>query len=172
MPRLYVADSSVARLTRLKTNKPATTGTSLVFELAARPVGPMAPQNAARCCRAAHQQLKYRSDGIWISDRILAAEFERYLEASRTKRRMASNVPGPLESRRRLGKRIMAELGIHAESSLPIWALHKAPDLSRWKWEPPTDAASRSERLATREILGTSLWTYLPGWLARWLGIG
>ena len=47
------------------------------------------------------------SNHIWISDELLAEAFNRYVRVSHTTRRYGSNVPGPLEARRRATKRRM-----------------------------------------------------------------
>jgi hypothetical protein len=44
---------------------------------------------------------------IWISDELLAEAFNRYVRVSHTTKRHGSNVPGPLEARRRATKRRM-----------------------------------------------------------------
>ncbi len=85
-----------------------------------------------------HRQAHHgRSDSVWIGDGVLATALERYCYVSRSARaqqaqRMASSVPGPMESRRRLGKRHMTELGIHqVHPTLPPWALPVSPDLTQ-----------------------------------------
>ena len=47
------------------------------------------------------------SNHIWISDELLAEAFNRYVRVSHTTRRYGSNVPGPLEARRRASRRRM-----------------------------------------------------------------
>jgi hypothetical protein len=47
------------------------------------------------------------SNHIWISDELLAEAFNRYVRVSHTTRRCGSNVPGPLEARKRATKRRM-----------------------------------------------------------------
>ncbi|EPE03969.1 fungal specific transcription factor domain containing protein [Ophiostoma piceae UAMH 11346] len=147
----------------------------------------MAPRPAARCCRAVRSHLAHSSaattaysDGVWITDLVLATAFVRYCHiaparttsppralASKslqpplsntaatpatiaprtTRRRFSGHVPGPLEARRRLGKRQMTEqLSLQLSLSgggppLPVWALPSAPDLRQWQWTPPRDAA-------------------------------
>ncbi|EFX01835.1 fungal specific transcription factor domain containing protein [Grosmannia clavigera kw1407] len=96
-------------------------------------------------------------------------------------RRLASNVPGPLESRRRLGKRQMADLHLHLHlhpAALPAaWtsaATSAAADLRRqWQWTPPRDAAARLAREA--DVRGVreaqNAWAAvveaMPTWLSR-----
>ncbi|KAL1892737.1 hypothetical protein Sste5346_006820 [Sporothrix stenoceras] len=121
----------------------------------------MAPRSASRCCRAVRIHLASPSasttsttsgaqiDGIWITDLVLASAFAHYCRISAlpasttTTRRFASNVPGPLESRRRLGKRQMTDQ-LSSQLSLgpggpllPAWGLPNTPDLREWTWSPP-----------------------------------
>ncbi|CAK7219189.1 hypothetical protein SCUCBS95973_003735 [Sporothrix curviconia] len=121
----------------------------------------MAPRSASRCCRAVRSSLAGPSssattipDGVWITDSVLASAFARYCQtvtlpsSPGTTRRFASNVPGPLESRRRLGKRQMTDqlslqLSLNPAGSMlpPAWALPNTPDLRQWQWSPPRDAS-------------------------------
>ena len=49
----------------------------------------------------------FGSNHIWISDELLSEAFNSYLRVSHATRRYGSNVPGPLEARRRASKRRM-----------------------------------------------------------------
>ena len=69
--------------------------------------------------------------------------FERYCAVSRAAARVsirhASSTPGPLESRRRMGKRNMGELSFGQQSAgAPLWEIANSVDLTQWKWQPPT----------------------------------
>ncbi|CAK7204450.1 hypothetical protein SEUCBS139899_007207 [Sporothrix eucalyptigena] len=133
----------------------------------------MAPPSASRCCRAVRSRLASPSsstsstaavsapDGIWITDSALANAFDRYCRilslpsSAGAARRFASNVPGPLESRRRLGKRQMTDqlslqLSLNPAGSMlpPGWALPNAPDLRQWQWSPPRDSAEWAQNLS------------------------
>jgi hypothetical protein len=64
------------------------------------------------CQRLAAQLLHppptpFGSNHIWISDELLSEAFNRYVSVSHATRRYGSNVPGPLEARRRASKRRM-----------------------------------------------------------------
>ncbi|KAI6350813.1 hypothetical protein MCOR25_010367 [Pyricularia grisea] len=63
---------------------------------------------------------------------------ERYFSVSQAvmSRRQASSVPGPMEARRRLGKRQMTD-AFQVHPSPPPWAFEFPMDLSKWRWEPP-----------------------------------
>ncbi len=120
----------------------------------------MPPRHASQCRRVLQTPIIPTRDGVWISDGQLAAAFERYCDISRQVRRKASSVPGPLESRRRLGKRQIADLNaIHNTHSLPFWALPNAVDMSKWQWEPPTSASEREQRRQHPEQLGFLGWS-------------
>lgn len=49
----------------------------------------------------------FGSNHIWISDELLSEAFNRYVRVSHASRRYGSNVPGPLEARKRAAKRRM-----------------------------------------------------------------
>ncbi|TLD27038.1 hypothetical protein PspLS_04866 [Pyricularia sp. CBS 133598] len=91
-------------------------------------------------CRLARsrQAVSAASEGIWITDRVLANAMERYFSVSQVvmSRRQASSVPGPMEARRRLGRRQMTE-AFQVHPSPPPWAFEFPMDLSKWRWEPP-----------------------------------
>jgi hypothetical protein len=112
------------------------------------------------CRRAVTRQLFQASESIWVSDEVLHHAFQRFLN-SRSGKRYGSFVPGPLESRRRLGKRRMA----HLSESVPttthhigsLWGFFGEIDNTRWQWEAPT---SRNSTEASN--------TALPSWLLEW----
>ncbi|KAL2134180.1 hypothetical protein VTI74DRAFT_841 [Chaetomium olivicolor] len=91
-------------------------------------------------CRAALQRPIFPSqNAIWITDSLLASAFERYCRVSRTWNRKASNVPGPLESQRRLGRRRMGDASSwYCPPTPPSWAFPVPLDLSQWTWKPPS----------------------------------
>ncbi|KAI5866595.1 hypothetical protein GGS23DRAFT_593337 [Durotheca rogersii] len=99
---------------------------------------------AAQYCRVAHRQLRPRHDGIWTLDALLSAAFQHFCMVSRKIARHGSSVPGPMENRRRLGRRRMGELNFgQPQCAAPPWGLESLADLTQWKWTPPTP----SERL-------------------------
>jgi hypothetical protein len=118
------------------------------------------PPRTARCCQAV-KNIRPSTDSIWISDALLAIAFERYYKVSISARQFSSFFPpGPLESRRRLGKRTLAAIhSEQAQATLPPWALGRLPDLTRWSWEPPTELAVREKRksLPKRWTVGDAL---------------
>ncbi|KAM0332593.1 hypothetical protein ACHAQA_002877 [Verticillium albo-atrum] len=103
----------------------------------------MPSRPTARCCRAA-KHLRAPLDNIWITDSVLASAFERYCHVSRLSRRNSSSVPGPLENRKRLGKRRITGLySADFQPTLPPWLIEFPADLTQWKWFPPTEPAVR-----------------------------
>ena len=87
---------------------------------------------------------------IWITDELLHDTFDRFCSLCTPKgRRHGSNVPGPLEARRRLAKRRMNNLSVGREvgpGTAPdspfvfglfdgLWRERTAQD--EWKYEPP-----------------------------------
>lgn len=98
-----------------------------------------------RPSRAAAQCL----DSLWITDEVLTDAFNRFARVSHTHtcRRYGSNVPGPLEARRRLARRRMALASVAASSGPPgpdLGALfgfgsgQPLPMENSWKWQAPS----------------------------------
>ncbi|PMD51729.1 uncharacterized protein K444DRAFT_238332 [Hyaloscypha bicolor E] len=119
----------------------------------------MLPRPAA-CCPAVKRHLFQPSDSIWVSDEVLRHAFQRFVN-SRSGKRYGSFVPGPLESRRRLGKRRMAHLTesapAPAHNTGPLWGFFGDVGNAQWQWEAPT----------TRKSTGAST-AALPAWLLEW----
>ncbi|KAK1987941.1 hypothetical protein LZ30DRAFT_777232 [Colletotrichum cereale] len=117
----------------------------------------------ARCCRAVQQQIRAPLGNIWITDSALASAFERYCHVSRLARRNSSSVPGPLENRRRLGKRKMTDLHMNTQPTLPPWAVSFPPDLSQSAWQPPTQRSPEENR-----VLQSQQSQFRPSRILRW----
>lgn len=99
----------------------------------------------SQCCRAIRRRLRSPCDSALIPESTLASAFEQFCSISRvTSRRNGSNVPGPLENRRRTGKRHMGELNFgHLKAPAPFWELANSVDLTQWKWAPPSSFEAR-----------------------------
>lgn len=81
-------------------------------------------------------------------------------------------MPGPLESRRRLGKRSIGGLNaLQNPSGLPDWSL-PVLDLSKWNWVPPTPLTLRQEKLQETDQPAGWPSIPLPRWLAEWVHTG
>ncbi|KAI1863886.1 uncharacterized protein JN550_009384 [Neoarthrinium moseri] len=113
----------------------------------------MSLPQSTQCCRVINRRVRPSCESVWIPESALASAFEQYCSVSRiTSRRNGSNIPGPLENRRRLGKRHMGELNFgHTHSTAPLWDLADAVDLTQWKWKPATRFEVRN---ATGLLLG------------------
>jgi hypothetical protein len=97
------------------------------------------------------RQLFTTPDGIWISDDVLAKSLRRF----------ASSVPGPMEARRRLGKRRITQQS--QEQLTPasqfggLWGFYPEVDRTKWQWEAPTRRQEKQE--ATAPVL--------PAWFSE-----
>ncbi|KAI0890074.1 uncharacterized protein GGS22DRAFT_149939 [Annulohypoxylon maeteangense] len=104
---------------------------------------------ALRYRRATYRHLCSHNDAAQLPEALLNVLFDRYYAITRTAARYGSSVPGPMENRRRIGKRHMAELNFgQSRSASPLWALENLPDLTQWKWKPP----SSSDELLRQDI--------------------
>ncbi|KAI1459096.1 hypothetical protein F4805DRAFT_101050 [Annulohypoxylon moriforme] len=107
----------------------------------------MTPSLASQCRRATYRHLCSHHDSIQFPEALLTAVFERYYVIIRTVARYGSSVPGPMENRRRMGKRQMTELNFgHSHPTSPLWALENLPDLTQWKWKPPLPPAALAQQ--------------------------
>ncbi|KAK0126126.1 hypothetical protein ONS95_007745 [Cadophora gregata] len=118
---------------------------------------------ASSCLRALQRQLSTSPDSIWISDEALSHAFQRFCAVSKTRKRYGSFVPGPLESRRRLGKRRMTLQSNATPTPSPglasLWSFFVGEvDRTRWQWEAPT----------TRHITSEECSSVLPKWFVEW----
>ncbi|KAF3015658.1 hypothetical protein E8E14_012368 [Neopestalotiopsis sp. 37M] len=121
-----------------------------------------------QCCRAIRRRLRSPCDSSLLPESTLASALEQLCSISRvTSRRNGSNVPGPLENRRRTGKRHMGELNFgHLNAPAPFWELANSVDLTQWKWTPPssfeTRHAQQQERGDSRSFLAS-----LQSWVSQ-----
>ncbi|KAK7546632.1 hypothetical protein IWX49DRAFT_551581 [Phyllosticta citricarpa] len=112
-----------------------------------------------RACRAAaHSIVPRNPQALWITDEVLADALHRYTQLSDVakrsgSKRFGSNVPGPLEARKRLAGRRMGGLSsaVGPPNALPDFgALFGGPSAGRtpieksWRWEPPRPVAHQS----------------------------
>ncbi|OCK84911.1 hypothetical protein K432DRAFT_86757 [Lepidopterella palustris CBS 459.81] len=103
------------------------------------------PTPAIACHRAAGRIASPSADYVWITDDILADAFHHFLRtSSSSQRRYGSNVPGPMEARRRASKRRIACLATSGGGGgvdLSFGALlglgtSRPPS---WRYEPPSN---------------------------------
>lgn len=108
------------------------------------------------CSRAVQRQIRTPCDSLWISDELLSSTFQRFCLVTPPVRRNGSSVPGPLECRRRLGKRRIT--GLSEAVRLPIqdfgalWGISGAADRNQWQWEAPSIPSSQATKESTLEI--------------------
>ncbi|KAI0600241.1 hypothetical protein F4775DRAFT_76903 [Biscogniauxia sp. FL1348] len=110
--------------------------------------------SGSQCCRLACYRLRPQCDSIWVPESLLATTLDRYCATVRTIVRYGSSVPGPMENRRRLGKRQMGELNFgHSYAPPPLWEFESLADLTQWKWRPPSspDELLRQRATSTHE---------------------
>ncbi|KAI0854259.1 hypothetical protein F5Y00DRAFT_222655 [Daldinia vernicosa] len=128
----------------------------------------MFPALASRCRRAANRHIRPQSDSIWIPEALLAAAFDRYCTKSREIARYGSSVPGPMENRRRMGKRHMVELNPgHLRSASPLWGLENLADLTQWRWEPPSPPRTRLRQHRDESAQEWTLARSMLNWFAN-----
>lgn len=129
-------------------------------------------QVSGQCVR---RQDATTSEGIWITNCLLARAFERYCAVSTATRRHVSFVPGPLESRRRLGRRHATDLySFQSQASLAPWALDMPKDLDKWVWQAPSLFADGKDEAASPrepEPKISRSWSQFLGDVPIWSGI-
>ncbi|KAF7545378.1 hypothetical protein G7Z17_g9220 [Cylindrodendrum hubeiense] len=74
---------------------------------------------------------------------MLRQAIERYRRASAQSCRTLSSFPGPMESRRRMGKRHMTAVMSDSRSAASPWSIELPLQPGEWKWEAPTDPGDR-----------------------------
>lgn len=99
------------------------------------------PPRPNACCRAIQRQPVLQPVPTWIYDDILAKTFQGFALGNRIARRYGSHIPGPLEARRRQGKRRMTQVyggeptfGGILGANWSFWDV----DRTQWRWEAPT----------------------------------
>lgn len=104
----------------------------------------MPPRCAALRSRVGWCQTPTASpDSVWITDTMLRQAIERYHRASAQSRRTLSSFPGPMESRRRMGKRHMTAVMSDSRSAASPWSIELPLQPGEWKWEAPTEPGNR-----------------------------
>jgi hypothetical protein len=98
-------------------------------------------------CRRAVQSLQAPApQHIWVPDEVLSLAVHRFFHSTcPQQKRHGSNVPGPLEARKRAAKRRMtASAGHYPQDSLPtsfsLGALfgYRSDPQTSWRYEPPS----------------------------------
>ncbi|KAF4978148.1 hypothetical protein FDECE_18265 [Fusarium decemcellulare] len=89
-------------------------------------------------------------DAIWITNAVLLRAIERFHHASSVPCRRLSSCPGPIESRRRLGKRHMTAILPESHASPPPWTIDLPFNLGEWNWEAPAAPENRNKQKVGR----------------------
>ncbi|KAG8675161.1 hypothetical protein FPOAC2_01205 [Fusarium poae] len=97
-------------------------------------------------CRSGTRPIPNSPEGIWVTNAMLARAVERFHHVYPVPRRSLSSCPGPLESRRRLGKRHMTAIVPNSHPSPFPWSIELPIDLGKWKWEAPTRPQDRRHK--------------------------
>ncbi|TEY55759.1 hypothetical protein BOTCAL_0228g00160 [Botryotinia calthae] len=120
----------------------------------------MLPRPSTSCRRLKHLTTSFEC--VWVSEEDLCNAFQRFCGASNTIRRHGSSVPGPLESRRRLGRRRMAHITEMSQASMydpgALWCSSWGPEKIESQWKAPTPRINEQSRHPPA----------LPYWLTNW----
>ena len=83
---------------------------------------------------------------LWVSETMLERSFQRFQRRLIASSRGLSLHRGPLESRRRLGKRHMGAVMSSPPPYRLLWHFELMGNPNEWKWEAPTTPAQRREK--------------------------
>ncbi|KAM0345299.1 hypothetical protein ACHAPU_006698 [Fusarium lateritium] len=101
-------------------------------------------------CRSGVHPVLSSPEGIWVTNAMLARAVERFHHVYSVPRRSLSGCPGPLESRRRMGKRHMTAIIPDSHASiLPWkfpWTIELPFSLGDWSWEAPVPRENRHKK--------------------------
>ncbi|KAJ3474371.1 hypothetical protein NLG97_g9876 [Lecanicillium saksenae] len=121
----------------------------------------MVAQYNAPCRRAVCQATSSRP--ILVSDKMLRRAIQRRPRRIVSQRRHLMSHRGPLESRRRLGKRTLTGAMHPHAHPVPSWHIEVLSNATTWQWHAPTTPAER--RMKAREISIPNLWGKFLKWL-------
>lgn len=123
----------------------------------------MPPRCVVPSPRAALWPVSSSQDGIWITDAMLLRAIERFNQVSSPSCRRLSSVPGPIESRRRLGKRHMTGILPGSHATPAPWSIDIPWQLGEWQWKAPTTPEDRKHDTKTPGM--PRILDRLIGWL-------
>ncbi|KAF5248496.1 hypothetical protein FANTH_5897 [Fusarium anthophilum] len=86
------------------------------------------------------------ASGIWISNTLLAQATERFQRFDPIPSRCLSSYAGPLESRRRLGKRHIVAVVPNSHAIPFPWRIEVPVNLGEWTWEAPVAPNDRHQK--------------------------
>ncbi|KZF24357.1 hypothetical protein L228DRAFT_259587 [Xylona heveae TC161] len=98
--------------------------------------------------QAVQQKFVSPPDYVWIGDELLNNVLHRFVGIGCScRKRYSSNVPGPMEARRRLARRRIANIAVAIGSSPvdcpPILGMTELSGRQGWKWEAPSLPSAR-----------------------------
>ncbi|KEY71104.1 hypothetical protein S7711_00926 [Stachybotrys chartarum IBT 7711] len=129
----------------------------------------MLQRSSVQCPRTASQPWPASQVGVWITDLMLDRAIERWQRAAlQHRRRRLNTYAGPLESRRRLGKRHLTGFVPSASTQPTLWPCIFIPNEYSWQWRPPTspEAREKKKQETDKEPLSLSrLFNILLDWL-------
>lgn len=116
-------------------------------------------------CRRGVSRAAGSGQGIWVSDSMLREAIEQYHHGARFQCRSMTSHKGPLESKRRIGKRHMTAF-VPSTATFPSpWHFQVIPSTTTWLWEAPTTPESR--RMKSRDVSISGAWNGFIGWLEK-----
>ncbi|KAM0437730.1 hypothetical protein ACHAPT_002095 [Fusarium lateritium] len=98
---------------------------------------------AGAFCRSGMRPTPSPPDAVWITNAVLLRAIERFHHVHSVPCRRLSSCPGPIESRRRLGKRHMTAILPESHPSPLPWTIDLPFNLGEWNWEAPTAPENR-----------------------------
>ncbi|KAH8179755.1 hypothetical protein LIA77_01274 [Sarocladium implicatum] len=112
---------------------------------------------SAQCRQTLARAPASTPSNVWITDRMLFEAFQRYslssVRSTASDARCVHFNAGPLEHRRRAGKRRMTAVLPVSRLELPAWFLPVAQDESPLKWWPPTNPTERHTKKTKSGVL-------------------
>ncbi|RSM13331.1 hypothetical protein CEP52_001987 [Fusarium oligoseptatum] len=106
---------------------------------------------AVACCRSGiHPTSPSLPDAVWITNAVLNRAIERFHHVHSIPCRRLSSCPGPIESRRRLGKRHMTAILPESRASPLPWTIDLPFNLGEWSWEAPNAPEDRHKKKLSR----------------------
>ncbi|QSZ29955.1 hypothetical protein DSL72_004473 [Monilinia vaccinii-corymbosi] len=121
----------------------------------------MLPRPSTSCRRLKHN-LTTSFEYVWISELDIYNAFQRFCGIPKIIRRHGSSVPGPMESRRRLGRRRMAHVTEMTQVPMydpgVVWCSSWGPEKIKSQWKAPTPRITEQPKHPPS----------LPSWLTSW----
>lgn len=124
----------------------------------------MAVRYQAQCRRAVPRVASTPSPAIWVTDNMLRQAIARYQRRTSPQRRRLSSHTGPVESRRKLGKRHMTGM-MPTTAYNQKWHFDVIPTMTGWQWQAPTTREQRKNR--KKDMTVSAMFNDFIGWLEK-----